>query len=236
MTPPDDGDAKSPAAGYASPPCLMHELDSAWSGLSPDEAPEARLARWRKAERERLIAARLALDGAARRACAAKIAERLDAVIGDVAGKTVSTYWPFRGEPDLRSWMEAVEARGGRCALPVVVRKGAPLVFRTWRKGEPLASGVWNIPVPAAGTEVVPDVVIAPVVGFDRGAWRLGYGGGFFDRTLASLPARPLAVGVGYAMQEIDTIYPQPHDIPMTVVATERELTSPPSGSDGGRR
>lgn len=232
----DDKDGTGRRPGYASPPCLLHEQDPAWSGMSPDDSPEKRVARWRKAERRRLIAERLAMNGAERRAHAATIAGRLDALIGDVAGRTVSAYWPFRGEPDLRAWMESVAERGGRCALPVVVEKGAPLVFRTWRKGEELASGVWNIPVPAGGAEVVPDVVIAPVVGFDRGAWRLGYGGGFFDRTLASLPARPLAIGVGYAMQEIDTIYPQPHDIPMTVVATERELTSPPSGSDGGRR
>ncbi|HEM47382.1 MAG TPA: 5-formyltetrahydrofolate cyclo-ligase [Alphaproteobacteria bacterium] len=219
MTAPDeDKDGTGRRPGYASPPCLMHEQDPAWSGLSPDDSPEKRVARWRKAERQRLIAG------------------RLDALIGDVAGRTVSAYWPFRGEPDLRAWMESVAERGGRCALPVVVEKGVPLVFRTWRKGEELASGVWNIPVPAGGAEVVPDVVIAPVVGFDRGAWRLGYGGGFFDRTLASLPTRPLAIGVGYAMQEVDTIYPQPHDIPMTVIATEQELISPPSGRDGGPR
>ena len=194
------------------------------------ETPRARVMRWRKAERERLIAARMAMDAAERRGLAAAIAKRLDAALGDIAGRIVSTYWPFRGEPDLRPWMEAVAVRGGRCALPIVVEKGAPLIFRTWRHGETLARGVWNIPIPEAGVEVTPDVVISPVVGFDRDAFRLGYGGGFFDRTLAGLAAkgfRPLVVGVGYGLAEIPTIHPLPHDIPMSGIVTERETVWP---------
>ena len=109
-----------------------------------------------------------------------QIAASLERVIGDVQGLIVSAYWPFRGEPDLRGFMAAFSARGGRCALPVVVERGKPLVFRLWSPGEPLARGVWNIPVPVASEEVVPNVVIAPVVGFDRACYRLGYGGGFF--------------------------------------------------------
>jgi 5-formyltetrahydrofolate cyclo-ligase len=202
---------------YASPPCFMHELDGEAS--KAEIWPEVR--RWRKAERERLIAARLAIPASLRTEMSEQIAARLDAAIGDPAGRLVSLYWPFRGEPDMRPWMERIAARGGRTALPVVVEKGQPLEFRAWRAGEPLEKGVWNIPIPVAGPAVFPDIVIAPVVGFDPGNYRLGYGGGFFDRTLASLPRKPLVIGIGYAMQAIPTIHPQPHDIPMDMIVTE---------------
>ncbi|MEP4420404.1 MAG: 5-formyltetrahydrofolate cyclo-ligase, partial [Nitratireductor sp.] len=111
--------------------------------------------------------------------------------------------------------------RGGTLALPVVVEKAAPLVFRDWRPGMKLEKGVWNIPVPPAAPAVIPDIVISPVVGFDPANYRLGYGGGFFDRTLAALPARPTVIGVGYAAAAIATIYPQPHDIAMDFIVTE---------------
>jgi 5,10-methenyltetrahydrofolate synthetase len=102
-----------------------------------------------------------------------------------------------------------------------VVASQAPLVFRRWQRGAPLTPGVWSIPVPADGEEVVPDVVIAPLVGFDPDCYRLGHGGGFFDRTLANLARRPRIVGVGYARLALRTIYPQAHDIPMDVIVTE---------------
>lgn len=179
------------------------------------------VARWRKAERERLIAARLAIPAETRGQWSNAIATGLDAVIGDVSGKMISLYWPFRGEPDLRNWGIRVLERGGRLALPVVIQKGWPLEYRIWSPGDPLERGVWNILVPSRGPAVQPDVVIAPVVGFDDKHYRLGYGGGFFDRTLAIMPKKPLTIGVGYRQSRISTIYPQPHDIPMDVVVTD---------------
>ncbi|ESR23428.1 5-formyltetrahydrofolate cyclo-ligase [Lutibaculum baratangense] len=213
--------------GYASPPCFMHELDPACAGLVTNAKQEADVKRWRKAERERLIAARLGLSSDTRRTYGDRIVEALRELIGNPAGIVVSAYWPFRGEPDLRGLFEEVDAGGGRGALRIVVERGRPLIFRTWGKGEPLERGVWNIPVPAGGEEVVPDIVISPVVGFDPSCYRLGYGGGFFDRTLAALPKRPRVLGVGYALQAIPTIYPQPHDIPMDVVVTEEGVVTP---------
>lgn len=197
--------------------------------LPPDrQTPyEVEVMRWRKAERERLLAQRLALGADERHAHAAAIAQGLDAALGDLEGVTISLYWPIRAEPDLRFWAMSVAARGGRCALPVVVAHKAPLVFRAWRPGDRLERGIWNIPVPADGQTVMPDIVIAPVVGFDRACYRLGYGGGFFDRTLAALPLRPRVLGVGYACAEIATIYPQPHDIGMHEIITERERLLP---------
>jgi 5,10-methenyltetrahydrofolate synthetase len=216
---------------YASPPCFMHRLDPASGMLSPTTDPQqkADVMRWRKAERERLIAERLAIGAEERRSHAGRIAAGLDAALGDLAGRIVSAYWPFRGEPDLRSWMGSVSERGGVCALPMVIERHAPLAFRAWRPGDRLQPGVWNIPVPSDGPEIMPDIVIAPLVGFDDACYRLGYGGGFFDRTLAALPRRPRIVGVGYAQAAIRTIYPQPHDVPMDVIVTERGIVAPPS-------
>ncbi|MDX8436555.1 5-formyltetrahydrofolate cyclo-ligase [Mesorhizobium abyssinicae] len=213
----DDRDEQGPAQ-YASPPCFMHELDPEFRVPLTDWSD---VRRWRKAERERLISARLAVTADARAAMSTRIAEGLDALVGDIGGRMVSLYWPFRGEPDLRSWMASINERGGRTALPVVIEKGQPLVFRAYRPGDRLEKGVWNIPIPAEGDPVLPDIVISPIVGIDPQNYRLGYGGGFFDRTLAAMPFRPLVIGVGYELQRIPTIYPQPHDIPMSEVVTE---------------
>jgi 5,10-methenyltetrahydrofolate synthetase len=205
---------------FSSPPCYMHEIDPAYAGLIIDHRQARDVARWRKAERQRLIAARLALSVAAREQCAARVAADLDHLVPTSPATIVSAYWPFRGELDLRGWMAAAHARGVRVALPVVIVKGMPLVFRAWYPGALLAPGVWNIPVPADGAEVSPTIVIAPLVGFDPDGYRLGYGGGFFDRTLAVLRPRPLIIGVGHAVGTLATIYPQPHDIPMDWIVT----------------
>jgi 5-formyltetrahydrofolate cyclo-ligase len=173
---------------------------------------------------ERSPALRLVISNDERSDRARQIGTHLDMLLPDLAGVSVSLYWPFRGEPDLRGWAEAIRARGATCVLPVVVEKNAPLIFRLWRAGEPLAPGVWNIPIPANGAELVPDVVIAPVVGFDQQGYRLGYGGAFYDRTLAALTKKPRTVGVGYSQAAIATIYPLHHDIPMDVIVTEEGI------------
>ncbi len=105
-------------------------------------------------------------------------------------------------------------------ALPVAVALGHPLAFREWHPQARLARGLWKIPYPADGAEVIPNVTIAPLVGFDGACYRLGYGGGFFDRTLANLNPRPLAIGVGYPGAALTTIFPQPHDVPMDWIVT----------------
>ena len=209
---------------YASPPCFMHELGGEQAAFTPSDATAAAdLRRWRKSDRERLVAARLELPADTRASYAKIICEKIDKLVGDYAGKSVSIYWPFRGEPDLREWAQLVIDGGGRVALPVVIAKATPLIFRAWTPGDKLEKGVWNIPIPVEDVRIVPDVVISPVVGFDANSYRLGYGGGFYDRTLASLPRKPLVIGIGYAQQRITTIYPQPYDIPMDVIFTEVE-------------
>lgn len=201
---------------YASPPCSRRELDPLWADTIPQD-----VAAWRTAERARLLAARRLLSVEARAAAAEAVAQGLDAVLGDVGGLTISGWWPIKAELDLRFWLAGLAARGAAAALPLVVERGRPLAFRPWAPGAPMVRGFWNIPVPAEGPEVRPDVVLAPVVGFDAAGYRLGYGGGYFDRTLAALAPRPRAIGVGLEAARIATIHPQPHDIPMQAVVTE---------------
>jgi 5-formyltetrahydrofolate cyclo-ligase len=207
----------------ASPPCFAHELDPADGTSQPlDSQGRGEILRWRKSERERLIAARLAAPAEDRQRFSRLIEMFLEKAIGNVSGLIVSAYSPFRGEPLLRELMRSIIAHGGRTALPVVVAAGTPLLFRIWSPGDATERGVWDIPVPCARAEaVLPDVVIAPVVGFDPACFRLGYGGGFFDRTLASFAMRPRVFGVGYSQAAIPTIHPLPHDIPMDAIVTE---------------
>ncbi len=178
------------------------------------------VAQWRKEKRAELIATRMALPVEERTRVAAEVAAQLDQLIPSSRDTMVSVYWPFRGELDLRDWMRSAVARGLRMALPVVVEKGQPLIFREWVPGARLTRGVWNIPIPADGPEVIPDVLIAPFVGFDPQRYRLGYGGGFFDRTLAALKTPRRVIGVGHPSGALPTIHPQAHDIPMDMIVT----------------
>lgn len=184
------------------------------------------MARWRKSERRRLRAERAALAVAERARIAEALADHLDALLAERsepdAGRNVSGYWPIKGEPDLRGWLAAQHEAGAVTALPVVETKAAPLVFRTWSPGTKMMRGDWNIPVPPPEAErVVPTIVLAPLVGWDAAGYRLGYGGGYFDRTLAALSPRPFAIGVGLQQAQLETIYPQPHDIGLDAIVTE---------------
>jgi 5,10-methenyltetrahydrofolate synthetase len=103
----------------------------------------------------------------------------------------------------------------------VVIKKNASLEFRTWHPGTKMDLGVYDIPYPAAGAAVAPDALLVAMVGFDRQGYRLGYGGGYYDRSLAALAPRPLAIGICFALGELASIQPLPHDIPMDHVVTE---------------
>lgn len=202
-------DDANPSGHVSAPPVPPSRSDD-WEEVS----------KWRSAERVQLIARRLSLDPKERRARSGSIANALDLTIQTFGHSVVGTYWPFRGELDLRNWGLTIIERGGRLALPVVVHNAQPLEYRIWAPGAPLKRGVWKIPFPAQGQVVEPDIVIAPLVGFDGLRYRLGYGGGFFDRTLAAMRRKPVVIGVGYTECRLPTIYPQPHDIPMDVVLT----------------
>jgi len=177
---------------------------------------------WRKAERERLIAAREALDWPA----LARLRRRIDAHLSrsfpGLASATLAFCWPIRGEYDARSLLQGLRERGAITALPVVVAPRQPLVFRVWHPGVALASGPLGIPYPVDSELVVPSAALLPMLGWDEAGYRLGYGGGFFDRTLASLAKKPVVIGVSYELARMKTIRPQAWDVPMDWVVTER--------------
>ena len=177
---------------------------------------------WRKAERTRLVAARVAVGAETIRIWREAIDATLLARFGARLGTGVlALCWPIRNEYDARHVGRALRARGAVTAMPVVVAPRAPLVFREWRPGTVMAKGAMDIPYPVRAREVVPDAVLLPMNGWDAAGYRLGYGGGFFDRTLAAAATRPLVIGVSYELARMQTIHPQPWDIPVDWVVTE---------------
>ena len=179
------------------------------------------LAAWRKAERATLIARRQAAPAAdhARWSRAIEAALRLACPVGP--GWVVGLCWPFQAEFDARPLAESFRAAGARLALPAVVAKAEPLEFREWWPGATLAPGVYGLLAPQGTATLLPDVLLVPPVGIGGAGDRLGYGGGFFDRTLAALSPRPLTFAHAFELSRLPTTYPQAHDILMDFVFTE---------------
>ena len=187
---------------------------------TPDDAARQR----RRLLRAELLARRLAMTSAERLTCDAAISGLLSAALTidhTVSGSPVLGFcWPHQGEYDARALVARFVVQGGRAALPVVATRGAPLQFRRWEPGAAMVAGDHGIPVPAAGEPLSPDLMLVPLVGFDEAGYRLGYGGGYFDRTLAQW-ARAHAIGVGYESARVRSIEPQPHARPMRWIVTE---------------
>lgn len=223
-----DANSFNGSGEYASPPCMAGEVASGYfDPLAVDPEQSRDVARWRKAERRRLRHARKALTSTERQSIAVSLMSGLRDVLArwtsDASGPTFAFYWPIKDEPDLRPLMSEMNASGIRIALPLVESRAAPLVFRSWTPETRMERGHWNIPVPPQDApKADPDVVLAPLMGWDAESYRLGYGGGYFDRTLAILSPRPFSIGVGLASAQLATIYPQPHDIRLDVILTER--------------
>jgi len=180
------------------------------------------LKQWRKVERERLIAARLALDADIVEHCRRSIDTHLLRTFPGLANTTLALCWPIKNEYDARHLARRLREQDARTALPVVVAPRAPLVFREWHPGVKLATGALGIPYPVDSRELQPEVVLLPMNGWDARGYRLGYGGGFFDRTLASLTKKPVTIGVAYELARLETIHPQPWDVALDYVVTER--------------
>lgn len=214
-------------SGLSSPPCYAAEVaPDYFDPLAVDPVQARDVARWRKAERTRLRATRLALSVAERPKIGEAIAGHLRQVFkdrfGGARGTVFSGYWPIKGEPDLRPLMADLHDAGVVVALPLVETRAAPLTFRRWTPETRMVRGDWNIPVPPPDAHVVtPDIALAPLVGWTADGYRLGYGGGYFDRTLAALNPKPFVIGIGYEAAQLATIYPQPHDIPLDLILTE---------------
>jgi len=176
---------------------------------------------WRALARADLLARRTALPAEDRRRMDARVTELLDFGFAALRGRVVGTYWPMKGEFDPRMAVKRLRDRGARAALPVVVQKATPLQFREWWPGVETRPGVFGLPVPQGSPVVEPDALLIPPVGFDAMGYRLGYGGGYFDRTLAALSPQPLKIAVAREASRMDTIHPQPHDVSMDFVVTE---------------
>lgn len=172
------------------------------------------------------LAQRDALPAAQRMAAAETIAARAFPVA--VAPNTiVSGYMPMGSELDPRPLMRKLAEAGASLALPVVVGRGVPLLMRGYAFGDALVKGVWNIRVPPPeAPEVEPDVLLVPLLAFDRNGNRLGYGAGYYDMTIAALRAkkRVVAVGIAFAAQEVDTVPTTPRDVRLDLVLTEQEV------------
>jgi len=177
---------------------------------------------WRRAERERLIAAREAVAPAVRDAWRRQMDAHLERAFPGLARAVLAFCWPIRAEYDARHLAKTLRASGAVTALPVVVAPRQPLVFREWHPGVELARGPLGIPYPAGSREVAPQAVLLPMNGWDAAGFRLGYGGGYFDRTLAAATGRPLVIGVSHELARLPTIHPQPWDVPVDYVVTER--------------
>jgi 5-formyltetrahydrofolate cyclo-ligase len=153
-----------------------------------------------------------------------QLAARAAEILPDLArGRMLAGYMPMRGEADPLPAMAA--HRGGVC-VPVIVARGAPLAFRAWTPDAAMVAGDFGALVPAEGAWCVPEVLIVPLLAFDGRGMRLGYGGGFYDRTLAGLRAggAVLAVGLAFGAQEVPEVPTEPTDAPLDAVLTEAGL------------
>lgn len=151
---------------------------------------------------------------------------RLLEVIGPAEGRVVSGYMPIRTELDPRPAMTALHAAGARLCVPMIDGAGKPLLFREWTPQARMTAGPFGARVPETGDWLEPEILITPLIAFTREGYRLGYGGGFYDRTLAMLRARrpTRALGFAFAGQEVDRLPLEPTDVRLDGVVTEREF------------
>lgn len=184
----------------------------------------------RATERATLIARRLAASPDEHARWSARIEASLREGFSGLAGMIVGFYWPFQGEFDPRPFVTDLRGRGVRAVLPAVVAKNQPLEFHEWWPGVAMTKGVYDLPVPDGTSALVPDALLIPALGVGSQGDRLGYGGGYFDRTLAALRPKPIAVGIAFELSRIATIVPQPHDVFMDFIVTEAGIEAAVAG------
>jgi 5-formyltetrahydrofolate cyclo-ligase len=205
------GESRIPCASIVPP-------ENASSGTALDKASAAAA---KAALRKHLKSQRAGIDGDDKRAADRRIGEQVLAWWRRTRPPLLAVYWPLAGEPDLSEPYRLLALEGAALALPVVLERHAPLAFAAWTPGEAMGKDVTGIAVPADLRFVVrPPALLVPCLGFDEQGYRLGYGGGFYDRTLAG-GVRPATLGVAYACQaaqfDIDV-----HDLPLDLIVTEK--------------
>ncbi len=200
---------------------------------APAEGSAAALkVEWRKSliEKREALADRNLRNDLLQRVMRVWLIERPDAIIG--------AYWPIKGEfdplPALFRWQEAgleEDAQGAqrhrRIGLPVVNKIDKTLTFYTWYPGCPMEEDAYSIPKPKDTEIVEPTLIFVPCVGYGPGGFRLGYGGGFYDRTLASLRPKPFTVGLGYDFGYLPDLTPEPHDVPLDAILSDTGVMWP---------
>jgi 5,10-methenyltetrahydrofolate synthetase len=182
---------------------------------------------WRKQRRNELIALREAIPEPDYHRWSAAITESLKQGFPVLRNSAVGFCWPHRREYDPRPYAEFLHEYGATLAFPEVVSRYEPLRFRKWWPDAPMKTGAYGIPVPDDTDRVEVAALVIPMIGFDKLGFRLGYGGGYFDRTLAAISPRPLAIGVAFVILRLENVYPQAHDIPMDFIVTEAGIYQP---------
>jgi 5,10-methenyltetrahydrofolate synthetase len=168
---------------------------------------------------------RAALAGAEHEALSARIVAHALATLPKP--RVAAFCWPIKHEPDVRPLLASWRSADVRAALPVVVAESEALRFREWSPDSRLEADRYGIPTPSTGEWLTPDLILLPLNGFDGAGYRLGYGGGYFDRTLAALVPRPLAVGVGFEINRVASIRPEAHDQRLDWIITENGAFRP---------
>jgi 5-formyltetrahydrofolate cyclo-ligase len=176
---------------------------------------------WRKEQRNALLGRRIEASRESKKGWAASVERYVREILGRMKPQTIGFYLPFKHEIDARPLVRDLLENGWSAALPAVIEKKGPLEFRAWRPGMLMTPGVYDIPIPAERNIVKPGVLLVPLVGFDAANYRLGYGGGYYDRTLAAMLPRPSTIGVGFELSRLETIFPQAHDMPLDAIVTE---------------
>lgn len=181
----------------------------------------------RRALRREMLARREAIPELEHQRLSLAICTHLDRLLPKPKGLTLGFCWPIRKEADPMGAVMSWRAQGGGTVLPVVVDADQALAFRDWNPDTPMETDRYGIPSPATGEWRQPDVLLIPVNAFDPSGFRLGYGGGFFDRTLAQLVPKPLCIGLGFECNRVDSIAPEQHDQPLDWIVTEAGAFNP---------
>jgi 5,10-methenyltetrahydrofolate synthetase len=184
---------------------------------------------FRAALRREKLAARMALDETRHATLSVAITRHLESLLGQRRPQTLAFCAPVQGEFDARPLVTRLIAQGWHAAMPVIETAAAPMVFRAWQPDSPMTVDRHGIPIPADRISASPDLILLPLVAFDALGYRLGYGGGYFDRTLATMVPRPYTVGIGFELARSESIRPEIHDIALDVVVTDAGVFYTPS-------
>ena len=181
---------------------------------------------FRSALRRERLRARESLPAAAHAQASAKLLDHLYALLIQRPPSVLGFYWPIRAEIDCRPLVARLIALGWSACLPVIMRRHDAMEFRAWTPASAMVHGEHGIPTvaedPATDPFITPDVLLLPLNAFDRKGFRLGYGGGYYDRTLAAMTPRPFVIGVGFELGRVASIRPHAQDCAMDAVVTER--------------